>query len=121
MMRQATTRILFNKSISITFIPIMRGSRQGDPIFGYLFNIVLDVLNQMVLSELSSSLLKVLNSPIPSLMYCDDTVLCFQNSFDILSALVIFDNFVIISGLKINCSKCAVIDNFHSNITFEVP
>eukprot|EP01126_Amoeba_proteus_P013035 TRINITY_DN15437_c0_g1_i11.p1 TRINITY_DN15437_c0_g1~~TRINITY_DN15437_c0_g1_i11.p1 ORF type:complete len:131 (-),score=5.73 TRINITY_DN15437_c0_g1_i11:197-589(-) len=75
----------------------------------------------MVLLELSSSLLKVLDSPIPSLMYCDDTVLCFQNSSAIPSALEILDNFVKISGLKINRSKCAVIDNSQSNTNFELP
>eukprot|EP01126_Amoeba_proteus_P003220 TRINITY_DN11063_c1_g1_i4.p1 TRINITY_DN11063_c1_g1~~TRINITY_DN11063_c1_g1_i4.p1 ORF type:complete len:182 (+),score=3.05 TRINITY_DN11063_c1_g1_i4:737-1282(+) len=84
---------------------IMRGSRQKDPISGYLFNIALDVLNHMVLSELSSSLLKVLDSPIPSLMYYDDTVLCFQNSSVIPSALKILDNFA----------------KIYSNTTFELP
>eukprot|EP01126_Amoeba_proteus_P041653 TRINITY_DN4489_c0_g1_i5.p2 TRINITY_DN4489_c0_g1~~TRINITY_DN4489_c0_g1_i5.p2 ORF type:complete len:102 (+),score=8.54 TRINITY_DN4489_c0_g1_i5:334-639(+) len=101
MIRQATTRILFNKSISTTSISIMRGSRQGGPISGYLFNIVLDVLNHMVLSELFSPLLKVLDSPIPSLMYRDDTVLCFQNSSVIPSALEILDKFVRISRVHI--------------------
>eukprot|EP01126_Amoeba_proteus_P016813 TRINITY_DN178_c0_g3_i7.p2 TRINITY_DN178_c0_g3~~TRINITY_DN178_c0_g3_i7.p2 ORF type:complete len:110 (-),score=2.76 TRINITY_DN178_c0_g3_i7:507-836(-) len=75
----------------------MRGSRQGDPISGYLFNIALDVLNHMVLSELSSSLLKVFDAPIPSLMYCDDTVLCFKNSLAIPSTLELLDNFATIS------------------------
>eukprot|EP01126_Amoeba_proteus_P007094 TRINITY_DN1251_c0_g2_i6.p1 TRINITY_DN1251_c0_g2~~TRINITY_DN1251_c0_g2_i6.p1 ORF type:complete len:195 (-),score=23.04 TRINITY_DN1251_c0_g2_i6:164-748(-) len=37
--------ILINKSVSDIKIPIQWGSRQGDPISGYLFNIVLDVLN----------------------------------------------------------------------------
>eukprot|EP01126_Amoeba_proteus_P044960 TRINITY_DN5017_c0_g2_i11.p2 TRINITY_DN5017_c0_g2~~TRINITY_DN5017_c0_g2_i11.p2 ORF type:complete len:109 (+),score=2.55 TRINITY_DN5017_c0_g2_i11:648-974(+) len=35
-MNQASTRILFNKSLSLNSIPIRRGSRQGDPISGYL-------------------------------------------------------------------------------------
>eukprot|EP01126_Amoeba_proteus_P041233 TRINITY_DN4425_c0_g4_i4.p1 TRINITY_DN4425_c0_g4~~TRINITY_DN4425_c0_g4_i4.p1 ORF type:complete len:147 (-),score=9.34 TRINITY_DN4425_c0_g4_i4:285-725(-) len=101
MIRQVTTRILFNKFISTTSISVMRGFRQGDPISGYLFNIALEVLNYMVMFELSPSLLKVFDSTIPSLMYCDDTVLCFQNSSVILSALEILDNIARISQIHI--------------------
>eukprot|EP01126_Amoeba_proteus_P014635 TRINITY_DN16471_c0_g1_i28.p1 TRINITY_DN16471_c0_g1~~TRINITY_DN16471_c0_g1_i28.p1 ORF type:complete len:166 (-),score=8.15 TRINITY_DN16471_c0_g1_i28:469-966(-) len=70
---------------------------------------------------MSSSLIKVHGIAIPSLMYCDDTVLCLQHPSAIASALELLDEFALMSGLKINRSKCAIIDNTNSNIPFEVP
>eukprot|EP01126_Amoeba_proteus_P060897 TRINITY_DN8112_c0_g1_i1.p1 TRINITY_DN8112_c0_g1~~TRINITY_DN8112_c0_g1_i1.p1 ORF type:complete len:260 (+),score=4.39 TRINITY_DN8112_c0_g1_i1:67-780(+) len=54
-------------------------------------------------------------------MYCDDTVLCLQHSTVVTSALELLDEFAAMSGLRINRSKCTIIDNADSNLQFDVP
>eukprot|EP01126_Amoeba_proteus_P037299 TRINITY_DN3844_c0_g1_i1.p1 TRINITY_DN3844_c0_g1~~TRINITY_DN3844_c0_g1_i1.p1 ORF type:complete len:179 (-),score=13.70 TRINITY_DN3844_c0_g1_i1:754-1290(-) len=58
---------------------------------------------------------------IPSLMYCDDTVLCFWHPSAVPSVITLLDTFAKMSRLKINHSKCTVIDKSNSNLPFEVP
>eukprot|EP01126_Amoeba_proteus_P063181 TRINITY_DN867_c0_g1_i16.p1 TRINITY_DN867_c0_g1~~TRINITY_DN867_c0_g1_i16.p1 ORF type:complete len:216 (-),score=16.04 TRINITY_DN867_c0_g1_i16:470-1117(-) len=72
----------------------------------------------MVLEQMPLSLAKIYGSVIPSLMYCDDTVMCFRSPSVVVKVL---DEFSAMSGLKINRSKCAVIDNSGSNLQFEIP
>eukprot|EP01126_Amoeba_proteus_P021843 TRINITY_DN2223_c0_g1_i6.p1 TRINITY_DN2223_c0_g1~~TRINITY_DN2223_c0_g1_i6.p1 ORF type:complete len:299 (+),score=22.94 TRINITY_DN2223_c0_g1_i6:43-939(+) len=121
MVFQATTKILFNKSVSDTSIPIKRGSRQGDPISGYLFNISLDVLNHMILQSFPESVMSVYGHTIPSLMYCDDTVICVNNPAALSKALNVLNEFAAISGLKVNLSKSSIIDKSGVTISLPVP
>eukprot|EP01126_Amoeba_proteus_P031374 TRINITY_DN307_c0_g3_i4.p1 TRINITY_DN307_c0_g3~~TRINITY_DN307_c0_g3_i4.p1 ORF type:complete len:204 (-),score=9.85 TRINITY_DN307_c0_g3_i4:466-1077(-) len=106
---QASTRILFNKSVSNIHIPVQRGSRQGDPISGYLFNIALDVLNLMILQSHQSSVVHINGHSIPSLMYCDDIVICVDSTLALSQSLNVIDSFSEVSGLFINRKKSAVI------------
>eukprot|EP01126_Amoeba_proteus_P005189 TRINITY_DN11720_c0_g1_i1.p1 TRINITY_DN11720_c0_g1~~TRINITY_DN11720_c0_g1_i1.p1 ORF type:complete len:100 (+),score=5.31 TRINITY_DN11720_c0_g1_i1:144-443(+) len=89
MIRQATIRLLLNKS---------------------LFNIAIDFLNYMLLNSLPSQLIKINEFTIPPFMYCDDTIVCVKDPQAILTVLNIFKSFADFSGLKINTSKSSIID-----------
>eukprot|EP01126_Amoeba_proteus_P037531 TRINITY_DN3875_c0_g1_i1.p1 TRINITY_DN3875_c0_g1~~TRINITY_DN3875_c0_g1_i1.p1 ORF type:complete len:110 (-),score=13.63 TRINITY_DN3875_c0_g1_i1:136-465(-) len=76
-----------------------RGSRQGDPISSYFFNIALDTLNSLIIQSLPTSIIHVNEFPIPSLMYCDDTVICVNSAVALKKALSIIDEFAKMSNL----------------------
>eukprot|EP01126_Amoeba_proteus_P062835 TRINITY_DN859_c0_g1_i1.p1 TRINITY_DN859_c0_g1~~TRINITY_DN859_c0_g1_i1.p1 ORF type:complete len:168 (-),score=13.65 TRINITY_DN859_c0_g1_i1:492-995(-) len=121
MLNQASTKLVLNKSISETSIPIQRGSRQGDPISGYLFNIAIDVLNHLLLQYIPDKIVQIYGWSIPSLMYCDDTTICVNDPTAVIAVLKVLDEFAKMSGLRINRSKSSIIDNSGSNLKFDIP
>eukprot|EP01126_Amoeba_proteus_P008532 TRINITY_DN1317_c0_g1_i2.p1 TRINITY_DN1317_c0_g1~~TRINITY_DN1317_c0_g1_i2.p1 ORF type:complete len:175 (+),score=2.38 TRINITY_DN1317_c0_g1_i2:485-1009(+) len=98
--KQTTTNLLFNKSVSDISIPIKRRSRQDDPISRYLFNMAIDILNHLILNHMSKSLIDLHRHLIPSLMYCDETLINVKHPQQISQALSILDSFTAFSGLK---------------------
>eukprot|EP01126_Amoeba_proteus_P045197 TRINITY_DN504_c0_g1_i20.p1 TRINITY_DN504_c0_g1~~TRINITY_DN504_c0_g1_i20.p1 ORF type:complete len:213 (+),score=15.81 TRINITY_DN504_c0_g1_i20:779-1417(+) len=65
---QVNTNILVNESISDIKIPVGHGSRQGDPISGYLINIALDVLNTLILQSLQQSIIHINPHSVPHVL-----------------------------------------------------
>eukprot|EP01126_Amoeba_proteus_P029455 TRINITY_DN2905_c0_g1_i18.p1 TRINITY_DN2905_c0_g1~~TRINITY_DN2905_c0_g1_i18.p1 ORF type:complete len:242 (-),score=-6.46 TRINITY_DN2905_c0_g1_i18:202-927(-) len=81
--------------------PICRGSRQGDPISGYLFNIAIDVLNHMILETIPNQLVNINGFVILLLMYCNDTVVCVENPQALQTILQTLDSFALFDIPKV--------------------
>ena len=92
-----------------------RGLRQGDPLSPFLFNIVADVLNKILLNACRADLLQGLgNFPtignILNLHFADDTLLFIKADRKMIHTLkwllLCFEN---LSGLKINFDKSEMV------------
>eukprot|EP01126_Amoeba_proteus_P051244 TRINITY_DN6111_c0_g2_i2.p3 TRINITY_DN6111_c0_g2~~TRINITY_DN6111_c0_g2_i2.p3 ORF type:complete len:123 (-),score=6.97 TRINITY_DN6111_c0_g2_i2:684-1052(-) len=62
-----------------------------------LFNIAPDVFNALIIKNLSSSITNINGYPIPSFIYCDDTVICVKNEKALKEVLSIIELFSLIS------------------------
>eukprot|EP01126_Amoeba_proteus_P033702 TRINITY_DN331_c0_g3_i6.p1 TRINITY_DN331_c0_g3~~TRINITY_DN331_c0_g3_i6.p1 ORF type:complete len:381 (-),score=-8.56 TRINITY_DN331_c0_g3_i6:249-1391(-) len=73
---QSKTTLILNKSpVQRSPIELSRGSRQGDPISGFLFNIAVNYLTTIIVHQCPDAVIKITPSiRINSLLYCDDTV-----------------------------------------------
>ena len=104
----STSRVCINGEFSEPFAH-KRGLRQGDPLSPMLFNIAVDVLQQMVLclnSILSRPLTHKLQESIIAHQYADDTVIIARaDKTSLISLKIILRLFSSISGLQINYNK----------------
>eukprot|EP01126_Amoeba_proteus_P051245 TRINITY_DN6111_c0_g2_i3.p3 TRINITY_DN6111_c0_g2~~TRINITY_DN6111_c0_g2_i3.p3 ORF type:complete len:110 (-),score=9.66 TRINITY_DN6111_c0_g2_i3:684-1013(-) len=66
-----------------------------------LFNIAPDVFNALIIKNLSSSITNINGYPIPSFIYCDDTVICVKNEKALKEALSIIESFSLISRIQV--------------------
>ncbi|CAL5430761.1 unnamed protein product [Camellia sinensis] len=110
----ARISVLVNGSPTNEFIA-ERGLRQGDPLSPFLFNLVVEGLNILILrarelglfngAVVGNDLVKVSH-----LQFADDTILfCEANLEEILCIKRLLRCFEVVSGLKINYSKSMVI------------
>eukprot|EP01126_Amoeba_proteus_P008531 TRINITY_DN1317_c0_g1_i18.p1 TRINITY_DN1317_c0_g1~~TRINITY_DN1317_c0_g1_i18.p1 ORF type:complete len:107 (+),score=0.17 TRINITY_DN1317_c0_g1_i18:480-800(+) len=60
----------------------------------------IDILNHLILNHMSKSLIDLHRHLIPSLMYCDETLINVKHPQQISQALSILDSFTAFSGLK---------------------
>ncbi|XP_028055715.1 uncharacterized protein LOC114259878 [Camellia sinensis] len=109
----AKISILVNGSPISEFIPV-RGLRQGDPLSPFLFNIVAEGLNILLLRAPQRGLIKgvVVRSNdvrITHLQFPDDTILfCEAEWEEIVAIKKILRRFEVLSELKINYHKSVV-------------
>uniref|UniRef100_A0A453NKF2 Reverse transcriptase domain-containing protein n=1 Tax=Aegilops tauschii subsp. strangulata TaxID=200361 RepID=A0A453NKF2_AEGTS len=99
--------ILLN-GIPGNWIQCKNGLRQGDPVSPYLFLIVTDLLQQLILQNSEPALHHPIFSHLPPtvLQYADDTLMVAAASPATATALkVILNNFAHTTGLAINFSK----------------
>lgn len=110
----ARISVLVNGSPTNEFIA-ERGLRQGDPLSPFLFNLVVEGLNILILrarelglfngAVVGNDLIKVSH-----LQFADDTILfCEANLEEILCIKRLLRCFEVVSGLKINYSKSMVV------------
>eukprot|EP01126_Amoeba_proteus_P060725 TRINITY_DN806_c0_g1_i20.p1 TRINITY_DN806_c0_g1~~TRINITY_DN806_c0_g1_i20.p1 ORF type:complete len:184 (-),score=7.14 TRINITY_DN806_c0_g1_i20:279-830(-) len=81
----------------------------------------IDVLNHLILESIPNEIVNINGFVIPSLMYCDDTVICTKNPSAIITALSTLKHFAEFSGLKVNRFKSVIIDNSNSPVDFGIP
>lgn len=85
-------------------IGVKRGVKQGDPLSGLLFNVVLDGL----LSKLSNrSGIKINDSNIVALAFADDIVVVAPSPMVMKSHIKIIETYFEHHGLQVNVDKCA--------------
>jgi hypothetical protein len=100
------TAILLN---GVLWINCKNGLRQGDPLSPYLFILVADVLQRMILRAGTQNLLHHPLSdtlPCPVLQYADDILILLKASTEAASNLKkILDDFADATGLQINFTK----------------
>ncbi|XP_071714472.1 uncharacterized protein [Rutidosis leptorrhynchoides] len=112
-LKSARSSVIINGSPTREF-PILRGSRQGDPLSPFLFLIVMEGLNILLHEYVSSGLIqgaRIANSEVivSHLFYADDVMIVSEwNSLDMENIIRLFSLFHDISGLKINIDKSKV-------------
>lgn len=108
----ASSHILVNGE-AMKFFTHKRGLRQGDPLSPMLFNLAVDVLQQMVQvanSTLRTTISKKVNQPILAFQYADDTAIVANGEIETIVTLkIVVRLFTKISGLKINFHKSSFI------------
>ena len=87
-------------------IHMQRGIRQGDPISGYLFNLVVEPLaNQLVQSSQIRGIEGADKKEIRVSQYADDLIVFLKDSKHIDGAIAEIQTFSTMSGLKLNLNK----------------
>ena len=110
---------LFNNNIKATviqsgftseFFTINRGCRQGDPISPYLFILVAQILNSLILNNPEIKGIQVKETEFKMSQFADDTTLILNGTQDSLSAaLNTLEQYGTLSGLKVNTEKTKII------------
>ena len=91
---------------SLTFSPIQRGRRQGDPLSPYIFILCAEILSLMVRSNNGIKGIEVDGVEFNLTQFADDTTIFLDGSENSLkAATATLDFFARLSGLKINLSK----------------
>lgn len=104
------TSILINGVPTSAFSP-SRGLRKGDPLSTLLFNLVVEVLHQLLLEGESLGIFKVIKINekgfhISHLQYADDTIIFLNNvAGPVRGIKYILQIFHILTGLKVNVNK----------------
>ena len=106
--------VLINGSPSAHF-KLKRGFKQGDPISPFLFILVAEVLNRMILKAKDLDIIKGVvigrdKVELTHLQFADDTLIfCPAKEQVIMNYRRLLDCFSLVSGLTINYSKSSVI------------
>ena len=92
-------------------IPILKGTKQGDPISPSLFDIVIEILSV----TLDNSLIGVTinDTKYTHLLFADDLVLICADHDELLKAHSILEDFFCASGLRVNLDKCLAFSTDH--------
>ncbi|KAL9995937.1 putative RNA-directed DNA polymerase [Helianthus debilis subsp. tardiflorus] len=105
--------VLVNGSPTMEF-QCTRGLRQGDPLSPFLFVIAMEALSGIMKKAVSEGIFKGLkctrNGPVLShLIYADDVVFLGEwSDVNALNLRRLLRCFYLVSGLKVNLSKCSV-------------
>ena len=90
------------------YFKLERGTRQGDPIFAYLFIIVVEVIFLNIIQNNYIKGIKLFDKEFIYTAYADDTTFFLQNKNHVKMLLEAFHAFSFFSGLKPNKSKCEI-------------
>lgn len=108
LLQTASSRVLINGDESVYF-KHRRGLRQGDPLSPMLFNIAVDVFQQMVMATnraIEGGITQRISDSILAYQYADDTAIVASASITALISLkIVIRLFSSVSGLKVNYQK----------------
>ena len=90
------------------YFPLKRGTRQGDPISAYLFNLVLEIVFMFIKESENVQSMAIFNNQFLCTAYADDTTFFLSYKNSVMEVIQIFEYFSIFSGLKPNKSKCEI-------------
>jgi hypothetical protein len=111
-LRTGRAAVLLN-GVPGRWIDCKRGLRQGDPLSPYLFDIVADVLQELIVGDTSDVRLRhplVDDLPCPVIQYADDTLLLLRaDDAQLRRARCLLESFSRATGLAINFAKSAFV------------
>ena len=97
---------VLNNGWSTDFLTLERGVRQGCPLSPYLFVLGVEILVEKVLKNETIKGLWVSENEIKVSQDADDTTLILDGSKEsLICALQVPDNFILVSGLRLNDRK----------------
>ena len=99
---------IINGGRTSRYFKLQRGARQGDPIAAYLFIIALELFFIMVRSDDYVQKLRICDYDFLLSAYADDTTFFVKDIDSICRIFILFDEFSLFSGFKLNVSKCEV-------------
>lgn len=112
LLNTATSRVIINGGVSEFFIH-KRGLRQGDPLSPLLFNLAVDVFQQMVKvanGSIHGGITRKLRDSIMAYQYADDTaIIAAADITTLISLKLVIRLFASISGLRVNYQKSSCI------------
>ena len=109
--------LFYTNSVSCTinnghlsnFFSIERGVRQGCPLSPYLFIICIELLSYEICTNTSIKGINYKGHELKNTLFADDATFITDGSERSFTTLInVLDNFSIVSGLKLNSSKCSV-------------
>ena len=97
-----------NNGFTSSWFPCSRGTFQGSPLSGLLFNLAVEMLALKVRSTTNIKGIEINGQEIKMTQYADDTTLFLSDTSSVQSAIEMLADFKSASGLDINLSKCSV-------------
>ena len=97
-----------NRGYTSKWFPCTRGTFQGSPLSGLLFNLVAEMLANKIRSAQEICGININNIEVKVSQYCDDTTLFLNDSESVEKALQLLEKFKQTSGLGINISKTKI-------------
>ena len=94
-----------NNGYTSDWFPCARGTFQGSPLSGILFNIVAEMLAYKIRSTDMIQGITLNNTEVRISQYCDDTTLFLKNPHSVQNVLQMLRDFQHVSGLEINTQK----------------
>ena len=96
---------IINSGITSPYFSLHRGTRQGDPLSGYLFIIALELLAQVIREDNQIQGIPIGDKTIKLTMYVDDITLFVSDTASGDRIFNILHEFSLASGLKANVDK----------------
>lgn len=96
---------IINIGITSPYFTLSRGVRQGDPLSGYLFIIVIELLAHKVRNDNEISGFQIGHNNVKLTQYVDDLTIMVSNMKSAEKVFYVFNKFEKVSGLKINETK----------------
>ena len=97
-----------NNGYTSTWFSCTRGTFQGSPLSGLLFNLVGEMLANKIRASREVRGISINNIEVKVSQYCDDTTLLLNDSESVVNALQLLEQFKHCSGLEINKTKTKI-------------
>ena len=99
---------VINGGKTTPYFKLERGTRQGDPIWGCIFIIALEVFLSLIKVNPGIEGLQFFSHTFLYFAYADDTTFFLRDEKSATEVIKTFDKFSVFSGLKINNAKCEI-------------
>jgi hypothetical protein len=87
-------------------IPLKSGTRQGCPLYPYLFNIVLEVLPRAIRQQQQIKVIQIRKEEVKISLFADDMIVCISDPKNSTRELLnLINSFSAVAGYKINSNK----------------
>ena len=97
-----------NNGFTSDWFECSRGTFQGSPLSGLLFNLAVEMLAIKVRAAANINGITISGQEIRMTQYADDTTLFLNDSYSVCGAMEILHDFKLASGLDINLQKCCI-------------
>ena len=97
-----------NGGFTAKYFNLDKGTLQGDPIYAYLFVLVLEIVFNLIKQNKDIHGLTFFGHTFLYTAYADDTTFFLKDKESVKKIINIFDTFSFYSGLKPNNSKCEI-------------